>query len=42
MLDYAAALGAYVTSQSGANPDYKASDLDRFIWEKQLERVKWK
>lgn len=41
-LDYAAALGAYVTSQSGANPDYKASDLDRFIWEKQLERVKWK
>lgn len=30
--------GAYVTSRSGANPDYKTSDLNRFIWEKQLER----
>ncbi|QNL49345.1 carbohydrate kinase [Olivibacter sp. SDN3] len=42
MLDYAAALGAYVTAQSGANPDYRTTDLQRFMWEKQLERVKWK
>jgi len=42
MLDYAAALGAYVTSQAGANPDYKKTDLNRFIWEKQLEQAKWK
>jgi len=42
MLDYAAALGAYVTAQSGANPVYKTSDLHRFIWEKQLEQMKWK
>jgi len=42
MLDYAAALGAYVTAQSGANPDYNTTDLNRFIWEKQLERAKWK
>lgn len=42
MLDYAAALGAYVTSQPGANPDYKPTDLNRFIWEKQLEKLSWK
>ena len=42
MLDYAAALGAYVTSQAGANPEYKATDLSRFIWEKQLEQAKWR
>lgn len=42
MLDYAAALGAYVTASTGANPDYKKSDLERFIWEKQLEQVRWK
>jgi len=42
MLDYAAALGDYVTAQSGANPEYKAADLNRFIWEKKLEQAKWK
>jgi len=42
ILDYAAALGAYVTSQDGANPDYRLTDLNRFIWEKKLERAKWK
>lgn len=41
ILDYAAALGAYVTSQAGANPDYKSSDLVRFMWQKQLEQLKW-
>lgn len=42
ILDYATALGAFVTSQSGANPIYKLMDLNHFIWEKQLERLKWK
>ena len=41
ILDYAAALGAYVTSQAGANPDYKGTDLARFMWQKQLEQLKW-
>lgn len=41
ILDYAAALGAYVTSQAGANPDYTSSDLVRFMWQKQLEQLKW-
>jgi len=42
MLDYAAALGAFVTSKDGANPDYTAIDLNRFIWEKKLENARWK
>ncbi|WP_134089964.1 carbohydrate kinase [Olivibacter sp. XZL3] len=41
MLDYAAALGAYVTAQAGANPDYKTTDLAHFMWRKQLEQLKW-
>ncbi|WP_158534841.1 carbohydrate kinase family protein [Mucilaginibacter hurinus] len=35
-LDYAAAMGAFITSQSGACPDYSKFDLDRFIWEKKF------
>ncbi|WP_028297100.1 carbohydrate kinase family protein [Olivibacter sitiensis] len=42
MLDFASALGAYVTTQEGANPDYKATDLNRFMWEKYLEKIDWK
>lgn len=41
MLDFAAALGAYVTAQAGANPDYKPTDLAHFMWQKQLEQLKW-
>src|SRR5690606_14477447 len=37
MLDYAVALGAYVTSQAGANPAYQRTDLNHFIWKKNLE-----
>jgi len=36
ILSYAAALGAYVTMHSGACPEYKKSDLDRFIWKNEL------
>jgi len=36
MLDYAVALGAYVTSQAGANPAYQIQDLNHFIWKKKL------
>lgn len=42
MLDFASALGAFVTSHAGANPEYDFRDLARFIWEKQLERANWK
>jgi len=36
MLNYAAALGAYVTMHAGACPEYKKYDLDRFIWKNEL------
>lgn len=34
-LDYAVAMGAFITSKSGACPEYSESDLDRFIQEKK-------
>jgi len=42
ILDFASALGAYVTAQAGANPAYEQTDLHHFIWQKQLERWQWK
>lgn len=36
MLDYAVAMGAFITSKSGACPDYSKFDLDRFIWKRHL------
>lgn len=38
-LSYAAALGAYVTMQSGACPSYKKYDLHRFIWKTELATI---
>lgn len=35
-LDYAVALGAFITTQAGACPPYSKYDLTRFIWKKQL------
>ena len=37
MLAFATALGAYVTTQSGACPPYSRLDLNRFMWEKSLD-----
>lgn len=34
-LDYAVAMGAFITSQSGACPPYSVFDFDRFIWQKK-------
>ncbi len=42
MLEFATALGAYVTTQSGACPPYSRTDLNRFMWEKYLETIHWK
>lgn len=42
MLEFAAALGAYVTTQSGACPPYSRTDLNRFMWQKYLERSAWR
>jgi fructokinase len=36
VLDYAAAMGAFITAQSGACPEYSKSDLDRFLWKRKL------
>jgi len=36
MLDYSAAMGAFITSQPGACPPYSKSDFERFIWKKKL------
>jgi fructokinase len=35
-LDYAIAMGAFITSQPGACPPYSRSDFNRFIWKKKL------
>jgi len=35
-LDYAVAMGAFITSQPGACPPYSQFDLNRFIWKKKL------
>lgn len=34
-LDYAVAMGAFITSQSGACPEYSKIDFDRFIWKRK-------
>lgn len=36
VMDYSAAMGAFITSQAGACPPYSKSDLERFIWKKKL------
>lgn len=35
-LDYAVAMGAFITSQPGACPPYSQFDFNRFIWKKKL------
>ncbi|QNK61123.1 carbohydrate kinase [Pedobacter sp. PAMC26386] len=35
-LDYAVAMGAFITSQTGACPQYSKFDLDRFIWKRKM------
>jgi fructokinase len=35
-LDYAAAMGAFITGQSGACPEYSRADLERFLWKRKL------
>lgn len=39
ILDRAVALGAFITTQTGACPPYSKYDLTRFIWEKQLNAI---
>jgi len=39
-LDYAVAMGAFITSRSGACPSYVKSDLDGFIWRKKMMNEK--
>lgn len=34
-LDYAVAMGAFITSQPGACPDYSRYDFERFLWQKK-------
>jgi len=34
-MDYSAAMGAFITGQSGACPEYSKSDFDRFLWKKK-------
>ncbi len=36
ILDYSAAMGAFITAQAGACPPYSKSDFERFIWKKKL------
>lgn len=38
-LDYAVAMGAFITSQAGACPLYSKFDLERFIWQKKLKII---
>jgi fructokinase len=35
ILDYAVAMGAFITAQAGACPKYSKFDLDRFIWKRK-------
>lgn len=35
-LDFAAAMGAFITAHTGACPEYSKFDLERFIWKKKL------
>ncbi|WP_169472246.1 carbohydrate kinase family protein [Pedobacter hiemivivus] len=34
-LDYAVAMGAFITAQSGACPEYSKFDFDRFLWKRK-------
>ncbi|MDB5021762.1 MAG: hypothetical protein JWQ28_2889 [Pedobacter sp.] len=34
-LDYAVAMGAFITTKSGACPEYSKFDFDRFIWKRK-------
>jgi fructokinase len=34
-LDYAVAMGAFITARSGACPEYSKIDFDRFIWKRK-------
>lgn len=34
-LDYAVAMGAFITAQSGACPEYLKFDFDRFLWKRK-------
>jgi fructokinase len=36
ILNYAVAMGAFITSKSGACPPYNKFDLERFIWKRNL------
>ncbi|WP_353195792.1 carbohydrate kinase [Parapedobacter defluvii] len=38
LLELATALGAYVTTKTGACPHYSRADLDHFIWENTLRK----
>jgi fructokinase len=38
-LNYASALGAFITTHSGACPEYDQSDLERFIWKRTWKLV---
>lgn len=39
VLNYAVAMGAFITSKSGACPPYKKFDLERFIWKRSLMKI---
>lgn len=39
-LNYASALGAFITTHSGACPEYKQYDLERFIWRNDLNAAR--
>ncbi|MNX33119.1 2-dehydro-3-deoxygluconokinase [compost metagenome] len=39
VLNYAVAMGAFVTAQSGACPEYSKFDFDRFIWKRSLTNL---
>jgi fructokinase len=36
-LDYAVAMGSFITAKEGACPPYSKADLEKFIWEKKLK-----
>lgn len=37
-LDYAVAMGAFITAQYGACPDYSKLEFDRFLWEQKWRK----
>ena len=36
IFNYAVAMGAFITSQSGACPDYELPDFNKFLWKRSL------